>query len=251
MFSRIKIGGVEPGSLLERPGLISAIVFLKNCNFRCPYCHNPELVFNDKAVPDYPAEELFKLLKQKKGWVDSVIFTGGEPSLYPDLPKLIKAVKELGVEPGIHTNGSNPEMLAALLKADLLNYIAMDVKNHQEKYFKTIGLEKLNRIEKSENFAKDEMWKKIAKSIELIKKAPKKIETIFRITVAPGLVEEADIVKIGQLIKGAPKASIQQFRPIKCLDKSFEKLKPYPKEVLEKMADELEKFVGQVEREFL
>ncbi|MBU2025376.1 MAG: anaerobic ribonucleoside-triphosphate reductase activating protein [Patescibacteria group bacterium] len=237
MFESVKIAGVEPASMLERPGFISSIVFLQGCNFRCPFCHNPELISSKEKITPFPYKEFLNILNNKKHWVDSVIFTGGEPSLYPELPALIAKIKEMGFETGIHTNGTNPAMLKSLLKNNLIDYVALDVKNTPAKYLKTIG-------RKTQNLDP------IFKSIELTLKAPQNVDTIFRTTIVPGLIEPGDIRKIGQLIKGAKKASLQQFRPIKCFNQEYEKITPYDSQTLNKMADILKNYVKEVEREF-
>ncbi len=238
MFKNIKIGGIEPASMLERPGFISAIVFLLGCNFRCPFCHNPELVTTTEEITLYPTEEVLKMLKAKKGWVDSVIFTGGEPTLHPGLPLLIKEVRKMGFQAGLHTNGTNPAMLKDLLAEDLLSYVAMDVKNRPAKYGETVGI-------------KDFDVEPVKENVRLMLNAKPEVDTIFRTTAVPDLVTEEDIEEIGKWIKGGKKAALQQFRTLKCIDKEYEKKTPYSKETLNRMADTLEKYVDQVEREFI
>ncbi len=238
MFKNIKVGGLEPASMLERPGLISTIVFLLGCNFRCPFCHNPELVTETKGVTLYPTEEVLKMLKAKKGWVDSVIFTGGEPTVHPGLPLFIQAVKDMGFQAGLHTNGTDPAMLKELLDKDMLSYVAMDVKNRISKYSETVGVKNFDT-------------KPIKESIQIILEAKPEVDTIFRTTAVPGLVTEEDVEEIGKMVKGGKKIALQQFRTMKCVDKEYEKRIPYDKKTLVKMADILEKYVDKVEREFM
>ena len=238
MFESIKVGGLEPASMLEQPGLISAVVFLMGCNFRCPFCHNPELLSGSKKVALYPIPELLADIFKKKGWVDSVVFTGGEPTLYRELPDLMKKIKAEGFEIGIHTNGTNPAMLKKLLKENVLSYLAMDIKNSEEKYVRTAGKKKID-------------FDSIKKSIKEVKNANPEVNTVFRITIVPGLVDTEDIEKIGKLIKGARKISIQQFRSLKCVDKKYEEIKPYEVEALHEMADIMEEYVEEVDREFI
>ncbi|MBD3300087.1 MAG: anaerobic ribonucleoside-triphosphate reductase activating protein [Candidatus Moranbacteria bacterium] len=239
MLDSIKIGGMEPASMLEREGFISAIVFVMGCNFRCPFCHNPDLLKPDeREIVPYPIKELIRDLNKKKDWIDSVIFTGGEPTIYNELPLLIEKLNKMGFSLGLHTNGTNPSMVDYLIEADLIDYLTMDLKNTELKYPETAGVKKIN-------------LEKIKDSIDLIKKAPRKIETVFRTTIVPGLITQEDIDAIGGLIKGARAVSLQQFRPMKCLDKKYEKMKPYEVEILHKMADVLEKYVEEVRREFV
>ena len=238
-LENIKIAGLEPSSMLEREGYISAIVFLMGCNFKCPFCHNPELIKDEKGeIVFYPISELLKDLYKKKGWVDNVILTGGEPTLYSNLDEFIKEIKKMGFDVGIHTNGTNPDLLKKLIDEKLLSYIAMDIKSSEEKYAETVGLKKIN-------------INKIKRSIELIKKAKDNSDIVFRTTVVPGLVDMEDIKGIGELLKGAKVASLQQFRPMKCLDKKYEKLEPYNVQHLHKMADMLENYVEEVKREYI
>jgi pyruvate formate lyase activating enzyme len=237
-FKNIKVGGIEPVSMLERPGFISSIIFLAGCNFRCPFCHNPELVTKVDEITLYPIEEIFKILKAKQGWVDSVIFTGGEPTLHSELPLFIEEVRKMGFQTGLHTNGTNPAMLRELLTNDLLDYVAMDVKNSLTKYGETVGMKNFNVGPIKEN-------------IKLMLAAKPAVDTIFRTTVVPDLVTLDDIKEIGKLIKGGKRAALQQFRPLKCVDEDYEKKIPYSKAVLGKMADVLEKYVTKVEREFI
>jgi len=234
----VHIGGFKPASMLERPGLISSIIFAVGCNLRCPFCHNPELISEKSDVPPYPLSEIMKMLMEKRDWIDSVIFTGGEPTLQPGMEIIMRKVKDEGFQVGLHTNGTNPLMIDSLLRDKILSYLAMDIKNSREKYTKTIGTKRIN-------------FKRIEESIELVKSAGSTIDTIFRTTVVPGYVEEADIDGIGELIKGAPAASLQQFRTLKCLAPELENAQPYDVEVLHRMADKLEHYVGHVEREFI
>lgn len=235
----VHIGGFKPASMLERPGLISSIIFTVGCNLKCPFCHNPELISQKKSqVPPYPLSEIMKTLHEKKDWIDSVIFTGGEPTLQPGMEIVMRKVKEDGFQVGLHTNGTNPEMVESLLKDKMLSYLAMDIKNKREKYPETTGTKKIK-------------FEQIEKSIELVKLAGEGVDTVFRTTVVPGYVLEEDIEGIGELIKDAPAASLQQFRPLKCLNAGLENLEPYDVEVLHRMADKLEKYVKKVEREFI
>ena len=238
MANEVYIGGFKPASMLERPGLISGVLFTVGCNLRCPFCHNPELVVDSKGIPPYPVNEILKALAEKKGWVDSVIFTGGEPTMQKGLRDMMRYIKEEGFQVGIHTNGANPKALGKLLDEGLLSHVAMDVKASKEKYSTAVGIPgfKIGPI---------------LESIKLIKAACKKVDTIFRTTAVPGLVEPADMAKIGKMVQGAPLVSIQQFRTLKCVNPEYEQKEPHSTEVLHKMADELEQYVGRVNREFI
>ena len=238
MEQDVFIGGFKPASMLERPGLISGVLFTVGCNLRCPFCHNPELVTDSKEVPPYPVQEILDTLFEKKNWIDSVVFTGGEPTLHKGLYGLMRLIKNEGFQVGLHTNGTNPTTLEKLLADGLLSYVAMDIKASKEKYPLATGRKNLS-------------FAPIAKSIKLIQSVPRGVATIFRTTVVPGIVEAADIRKIGKMIEGANEASLQQFRTMKCINRVFEKRKPYDVDQLHEMADELEKYVTRVEREFI
>jgi len=233
---KFDVKGLEKLSLVEWSGKMTAIIFTGGCNFACPFCHNPELIKNLSKIPSFPWEEIEKFLKKKKGWIDTIMITGGEPTLQPDLPKACKIIKKHGYLVGIATNGTNPDMIEKLSKEKLVDRICMDVKNSEEKYEKTVGNMEVN-------------MEKIKKSIENIKRGGIFYE--FRTTVVPGLIEEKDIEKIGKLVKGAELFSIQQFRPIKTLDKKYEKITPYSKERLLKMGKILEKYVNKVNLDFV
>ena len=130
----MRIGGFQKFSLIDYPGKVSAIVFTQGCNFRCSYCHNPKLVNPELFSEPIPEKEVLSFLEMRKGLIDSVVITGGEPLLQPDVEDFIKEVKEMGYAVKLDTNGSNPRRLEELLSMNLLDYIAMDYKAPIEKY---------------------------------------------------------------------------------------------------------------------
>ena len=134
----MKIVGIQKLTLLDYPGRVACTVFLGGCNFRCPYCHNWELLGDAEEV--MTVEELLSFLRKRQGILDGVCITGGEPTLHPELPALLRAVRELGYAVKLDTNGYRPEVLGALLNAGLLDYVAMDLKNGPEDYGETVGL---------------------------------------------------------------------------------------------------------------
>lgn len=192
------IGGLQKTSLLDFPDKISAIVFTAGCNFRCGYCHNPELI-NSIA----PVQDVFEFLKIRVGKLDGVVITGGEPCLQKDLPEFIKKIKSLGFAVKLDTNGSFPEMLATVLPD--IDYIAMDIKAPLEKYQGITG------------------WHgcidDIARSIQMIMNSG--VDYEFRTTVVEGQLEFDDFQKIGKLLNGAKRYYLQKFVPSKVLDESF------------------------------
>ena len=135
----MKIVGLQKLTLLDYPGRVACTVFLNGCNFSCPFCHNSEL-FEDEQTPVMAQQELLAFLEKRRGVLDGVCITGGEPTLHPELPALLRAVRELGYAVKLDTNGYRPEVLGALLNGGLLDYVAMDLKNGPEYYGETVGL---------------------------------------------------------------------------------------------------------------
>lgn len=214
------IGGLQKTSLLDFPEKIAAIVFTMGCNFRCGYCHNPELINGEAKI-----EEVFEFLKTRQRKLDGVVITGGEPCLQKDLPEFIKQVKELGFAVKLDTNGSFPEMLEKVLPD--LDYVAMDIKAPLEKYSQIVNVD----IDTS----------KILKSIEVLKNGG--VDYEFRTTVVKSQLSFEDFEKIGQLIQGAPRYYLQRFEASKILDKSLENEKTYSTEEFERIIDMLKSYV--------
>lgn len=219
------IGGFQKSSLLDFPEKISAIVFTAGCNFLCGYCHNPELINSIAPVRD----DIFEFLKSRKGKLDGVVITGGEPCLQRDLPEFIKEIKAMGFDVKLDTNGSYPEMLEEVLPD--LDYIAMDIKAPLEKY-----------SEITNTFVDT---KKIANSIEIIKHS--KIDYEFRTTVVKSQLTYDDFEQIGKLIQGAPRYYLQKFAASKILDSNLQNETTYSNEEFEKIKQILTPFVQNVE----
>ncbi len=232
----VDIRGILPVSLIEFPGRISSVIFTGGCNLRCPFCHNKDLVIGFENAPKISEEELMERVKEKKQWIDAVCWTGGEPTLNQDLPSLFQKIKEIDALDGkmeimIETNGTNPEMLQALIQKKLVDFIAMDVKAPFDQY--------VSLLKCPENLVD-----KIRESVRLIMQSGLDYE--FRITVAPDVVSLENIGKIGEQIKGAKKAVLQQFRPLVTLDPEWEGKVGCGDDVLQEMAGVLQGFVGEV-----
>ena len=192
----MKIKGLQKLTLLDYPEKMACTVFLAGCNFRCPFCHNASLVTNIDG--DYISEEeFFSFLNKRKGILNGVCITGGEPTLQPDLEDFIRKIKELGFSVKLDTNGYNPDILIDLVNKGLIDYVAMDIKNSKEKYAITAGLSSLdiNRIEKSVDF--------------LLTGA---IPYEFRTTVVKELHNEEDMKNISQWIEKADRYFLQSFQ---------------------------------------
>ena len=211
------IGGLQKLTLIDYPGKLAATVFFTGCNFRCPWCYSSELVLPEKIKEQQKIseKELFSFLKERKRLLEGVVICGGEPTINRDLPKFIKRIKELGYFVKLDTNGSNPKMLKKLIKNELVDYVAMDVKLPKEKYPKILKA-KVDDIEES---------------IKILKQ--NKVDFEFRTTVIPTVLEKKDILKIAKWIMG-PKVKyyLQNFRAEKTIDPKFEKVKPYPDKYL-------------------
>ncbi len=221
------IVGFKPISVLDYPKHISSIIFTFGCNFYCPYCHNkPCLV---KISDFFPEDTVIEKIKERIGFIDGVVITGGEPLIHEKTMKLIKDLKNLGLKVKLDTNGSFPDRLEKVI--DLVDYVAMDIKTSLEKY------KLLTNVEDIED--------KILKSINIIMENAKDYE--FRTTVVPKIVEFDDIKKIGEMIKGADAIYLQQFVNENCVSEEFRSLEPYSLKNLEKMKEILEKYVKKVE----
>jgi len=228
----MKIGGLQKLTLVDYPNKIAATVFLTGCNFKCGFCHNPELVDIDKMKnqPEISENVFFEFLESKKGLIDGICIIGGEPTIQNGLDDFIRKIKDSEFLIKLDTNGSNPEILNKLISENLLDFIAMDIKTSLNKYEKAINT-KIN-------------LENIKKSVEIIKNSG--IDYEFRTTVVPGVVEREDIEKIGEWLKGVKKFVLQQFRNQKVLNKEFEKIQPYSDETLKEFKKILEKYIDKV-----
>lgn len=225
----IVIGGLQKSSLLDFPDKISAIVFTRGCNFRCGYCHNPELcTLTNEPVLTVPA--FFEFLMTRKGKLDGVVITGGEPTLHKDLPKFIQNIKQMGFAAKLDTNGTNPIMLEQLLNANLLDYVAMDIKAPLDKYIPVTDTK--NDIQK------------IEESIKIIMNS--NVDYEFRTTVVRSQLTKDDFRKIGELISGAKRYYLQKFQASKTLDESFMNAQTYSDEEFSEIAADLKEKIRQV-----
>lgn len=224
----MKIYGLEKLSMVDFEGHLCATIFTAGCNFRCPFCHNADLV-NGTNLVEISNEELFAYLKKRKGMLDSVCVSGGEPTLWNDLPDFIKKIKELGYLVKLDTNGTNPQMLKKLVNNKLVDYVAMDIKNSQQAYLKTAG---------KGNFD----ISKIIESVDFLKQ--NKVPYEFRTTLIKGHHNLAEIKKIAEWLDGADKLYLQCFVDSgNCIADGCEKIE---KETAEKFKDILSETVKVV-----
>lgn len=194
----MKIKGLQKTTLLDYPEKLAATVFLGGCNFKCPFCHNATLVILPNEVDSISEDEFFSYISKRKGVLDGVCVTGGEPLLSSGITEFIKKIKSLGLLVKLDTNGSFPDKLESLLDQKLVDYVAMDIKNCKEKYAITSGIN-----------ANSEYIEKADRSIDIImQKAP---DYEFRTTVVRELHTIEDIVKIANRIKSAKKYFLQTY----------------------------------------
>lgn len=226
----MNIGGLHKVSLIDFPGKISAIVFLQGCNFRCPYCHNPELVSEKLYGPCIEEVDVLAFLEKRIGKLDAVTITGGEPTLQEGLPEFIRKVRDLGFLIKLDTNGSHSAMLRSLIEGNLLDYIAMDIKAPLHRY------DRVCRV----NVDKEE----IQNSIRSIMDAS--VDYEFRTTLVKDLLSAEDIQAMGELLRGARLFVLQSFVPSKTLDDRYLDRKPLSPSELDQIKDKLGAYVKKV-----
>lgn len=191
----MRIAGLQKMTLLDFPERIACTVFLPGCNLRCPFCHNASLVLRPGEQPMMEQDELLAFLEGRKGKLDGVCITGGEPTLHKDLPLLIRSIKNMGFQVKLDTNGSDPVMLCSLLENNLLDYVAMDIKNSPERYAETCG--GVNILPQVQQSAKLLMERAVPYE--------------FRTTVCHPLHDEESIRAIAQWLQGAKQYFLQSF----------------------------------------
>jgi len=228
----IEIKGMIETSFLDWDGKIVSTLYVPQCNFRCPFCHNWELVMHPDKFDTKPFDEIKAFLTENRDFIDGICLTGGEPALYSDLIEYSKKIKDLGMMVKLDTNGSVPKMIEKVFDRELIDYIAMDIKAplEQTAYNKLAGA-KVN-------------LKKIQKTMELITDSG--VDYEFRTTVVPTLLTEDDILDIAKSIEGAKKFVLQQFVPDHTLSEELRNIKPFSKETIDAMVKAGSKYVGKM-----
>lgn len=188
------IKGLQKLTLLDYPGSLAAIVFVGGCNFRCPFCHNGTLVLGGADTID--TEQIFSFLESRRTKLGAVVISGGEPTIYSDLPDFIRRVRELGYKVKLDTNGTNPDMLISLVESGLVDYVAMDIKNSPDAYESTAGVRvDIEAVKRSVDFLLSE-----------------RVEYEFRTTLVKQLHTHENMRKIGEWIKGAKRYFLQSYK---------------------------------------
>ena len=191
----MRLHGLQKMTLLDFPGRVACTVFLGGCDFRCPFCHNYELV-DGSAPPIMEDSDLFAFLEKRRGLLDGVAITGGEPCLRPELPDFMRRIRDMGYGVKLDTNGTHPALLRTILEEGLADYVAMDIKNRPEKYAQTVGLPAVDLVP-------------VRESVSLLMHGG--IEYEFRTTVVDEFHEADDFEAIGAWIAGAQHYFLQAF----------------------------------------
>ncbi len=216
----MRIKALVKFSIIDYPDKIASLLFTGGCNMRCPFCQNPELVATPQALPDILPEQVLRFLEQRRGLVDGVVISGGEPTLQPDLPEWLRQIKALGFAVKLDTNGYLPDVLAALLTDRLVDYVAMDIKSTLAKYSLAAGVPVRTDL--------------ITESIALLLRGD--VDYEFRTTVLPDLLTPDDIPALAELLHSARRYYLQQFRADATLDPTWQAKVPYPIATLQEMA---------------
>jgi pyruvate formate lyase activating enzyme len=230
----MEIKGFIDVSFVDWDGKISSVIFLPNCNFRCPFCHNLNLVFNPEKMDTIPFGYVEDQLNRQRGWTDGVCITGGEPTLHSDLPELCSRLKKMGFLVKVDSNGTNPSMLKKLMKNGLIDYVAMDVKAPLtvKKYSVATGVNAERLLEN------------VKESINLLMTSNMDYE--FRTTVVPRLHGKEDIERICRSLVGCRKYVLQKFDVSlgkETINPEFIKLKPFTDEEMQKFLAAAQKII--------
>ena len=236
----MKIRGLNKLTLLDYPGHMACLIFTGACNYRCPFCHNASLVLNPNSQPAISEEEIFAFLQSRKGILEGVCISGGEPTLQADLPEFIRKIRTMGFHVKLDTNGSRPGILKALLKEGLLDYVSMDIKNALKKYLSTIGIPE--SVSGFNNLITDS----VRQSAELLMQSSIPYE--FRTTVVKELHNEEDLLSIGKWLNGANAYYLQSFRDSETLvGASLGQFHAYEPEQMRAFRDMLKPYFETVE----
>ncbi|MEW6103509.1 MAG: anaerobic ribonucleoside-triphosphate reductase activating protein [bacterium] len=224
----MKIKGFQGVSLIDYPEKVSSVIFTGGCNMRCPFCQNKELVEN--SIPSLNEEDILKAIFERKGFIDGVVITGGEPTIQHDLADFCRRLKNEGFFVKLDTNGYLPDVLRGLIENKAIDYISLDIKSTFSDYNNTCGI----TVDVD----------KIKESLEILRNM--EIDYEIRTTGVPGIIDLEKIKEIAREISWAKKYVIQQYRNEKTLNPDFEKIAPYPKDVLLGFKREAEAFISNV-----
>lgn len=225
----VPIGGLVKLSLVDYPGHTAAALFTIGCNMRCGYCHNPELVLPEQLVDPLPVGDILDWLDTRRGKLEGVAISGGEPTMHADLPRLIGEIKARGFLVKLDSNGTHPDMLAQLITDSLVDFIAMDIKGPLARYH--------------EIAARPIDIAAIQRSVDIIRSSG--IGSEFRTTIVKSQLSPNDIEQIGQLVAGAPRFALQAFRPGITISPQFSRETSYSEDEMKQLQTIMERYVGQ------
>jgi pyruvate formate lyase activating enzyme len=230
----MEIKGVVEVSLVDWDGKVSSVLFLPNCNFRCPFCQNAALVLHPETEETIPFERIEDHLRRHKDWIDSVCITGGEPTLHSDLPNLCSKLRDMGFLIKLDTNGTNPTILKELIERGLVDYVALDIKAPLtvKNYSETTGTDA------------EGLLPKIKETMEILLESD--VDYEFRTTVIPTIHEKEDIQKICRSIKGCKKYVIQNFRGENTINPVFSEVNPFTDKEMRSFLTVAQNFLSNV-----
>lgn len=221
----MKFSGIQKTSLVDFPDHVASVLFTPGCNLRCPFCHNWRIVVDPK--PPFLNEELaLRILEERRAFVDSVVVSGGEPTIHKDLPRFLKKLKDRGFMVKLDTNGFNPRMVEECLP--LVDFVALDVKTSLDKYG-LLGAADMNEF---------------LRTVQMLKMG--KVDYEFRATVVPGFVDAEDVTKMGEFVRGTKAFAFQQFVAGDTLDRRLNTVKPYSPEHIAEFAESMSKYAENV-----
>jgi pyruvate formate lyase activating enzyme len=226
----VEIKGLEKFAPLDFPGFIASTVFLGGCNFRCPFCHNADLVLRPEALTSIPLDYFITYLDSRQGWLEGVCVSGGEPLLEEDLEVLLRVIKDRNLLVKLDTNGSLPDRLQDIIGSGLVDQVAMDVKAPLARY---------KQVTRSEVPEDD-----ILRSIDAVRGS--RLPYMFRTTVVPGVVGERDLLEIAQMLHGAALFQVQQFSPRNTIDKNYVQIEAFPPAEVERLAGLVRSYFREV-----
>jgi len=230
----LEIKGFIPNTMLDWEGMLASTVFLPGCNFRCPFCQNPDLVLHPERLETVSIGVVERFLAERKGWIEGVCITGGEPCLNGRITELCARFRELGLGVKLDTNGSLPGPLEGLLEEGLLDFVAMDVKAPVEPgpYRMASGCDRHDLVDS------------IRRSIELLRSSG--VDHEFRTTVVPIMHGPPEVEKIAMAVAGDERLVLQNFDPKVTLDPRYSELRPFTGEDMRRMADSAARHVDEV-----
>jgi len=226
-----RIAGFNRTSLLDWDGCVAAVIFLPGCNFRCPFCHNRQLVLTPEEYEEIPIEFVEEYIRENSEFLDGIVITGGEPTIHGDLPELIKRIKGLGIRVKLDTNGTNPEMLKDLIDAGLIDFVAMDLKAPLDEGYDDLAGTKVE-------------VEKIKRSIQIIMSSG--IDYEFRTTMVPILITPEDYERMAAYIGTAKKFVLQHFSPRNTIDPNLSVIKPLDDAKVRAIAERCKPYVRKL-----